>query len=33
VGIGQFPSISEAQQEATTLPDPYNNQNFIHRLQ
>ena len=33
VGIGQFPTITEAQQEATTLPDPYNNQNFIQRLQ
>lgn len=33
VGIGQFPTINEAQQEATTLPSPYNNQNFIHRLQ
>ena len=33
VGIGQFPSIREAQQEATTLPDPYNSQNFIQRLQ
>lgn len=33
VGIGQFPTIREAQQEATTLPDPLNNQNFIQRLQ
>lgn len=33
VGIGQFPTIREAQQEATTLPEPYNNQNFIQRLQ
>lgn len=33
VGIGQFPTIREAQQEATTLPDPFNNQNFIQRLQ
>lgn len=33
VGIGQFPTINEAQQEATTLPDPLNNQNFIQRLQ
>lgn len=33
VGIGQFPTIREAQQEATTLPEPFNNQNFIQRLQ
>lgn len=33
VGIGQFPTIAEAQQEATKLPDPLNNQNFIQRLQ
>lgn len=33
VGIGQFPAIREAQQEATTLPEPLNNQNFIQRLQ
>lgn len=33
VGIGQFPTIREAQQEASTLPEPYNNQNFIQRLQ
>jgi nucleoid DNA-binding protein/cell division septation protein DedD len=33
VGIGQFPTIREAQQEASTLPDPYNSQNFIQRLQ
>jgi len=33
VGIGQFPTIREAQQEATTLPDPFNNQNFIQRIQ
>ena len=33
VGIGQFPTIAEAQQEATTLPSPLNKQNFIQRLQ
>lgn len=33
VGIGQFPTVQEALQEATTLPDPFNNQNFIQRLQ
>lgn len=33
VGIGQFPTIREAQQEATTLPEPFNNQNFIQRIQ
>lgn len=33
IGLGQFPTISEAQQEATTLPEPFNNQNFIQRLQ
>lgn len=33
VGIGQFPTIREAQQEATTLPESFNNQNFIQRLQ
>ncbi|WP_340103436.1 SPOR domain-containing protein [Rhodohalobacter sp. 8-1] len=33
VGIGQFPTIREAQQEATTLPEPFNNDNFIQRIQ
>ena len=33
VGIGQFPTVQEAVQEASTLPEPFNNQNFIQRLQ
>lgn len=33
VGIGQFATIREAQQEAETLPEPFNNQNFIQRIQ
>ena len=33
IGIGQFESIQSAMAEAETLPDPYRNQNFIHRLQ
>ena len=33
VSIGQFPTIEEAQNSASTLPEPYNNQNFIQRIQ
>jgi len=33
VGIGQFESIQSALSEAETLPEPYRNQNFIHRIQ
>ncbi|MFO7845191.1 MAG: SPOR domain-containing protein [Balneolaceae bacterium] len=33
VGIGQFPDVETAQQEAATLPDPFKNQHFIQRLQ
>jgi len=33
VGIGQFESIQAAINEAENLPEPYNNQNFIHRIQ
>lgn len=33
VSIGQFPSIDAAVSAATELPSPYNQQNFIQRLQ
>ncbi len=33
IGIGQFESVQSAMAEAETLPEPYRNQNFIHRLQ
>lgn len=33
IGIGQFESIPSAMAEAEILPEPYRNQNFIHRLQ
>lgn len=33
VGIGQFESIQAALSEAESLPEPYRNQNFIHRIQ
>lgn len=33
VSVGQFPSISEAQEAATKLPSPYNSNNFIQRIQ
>lgn len=33
VSLGQFPSIEEAQQQAKTLPAPYNTENFIQRIQ
>lgn len=32
VSVGQFPSISDAQEEAAELPAPYNEQNFIQRI-
>lgn len=32
VSVGQFPSISDAQEEAAELPTPYNEQNFIQRI-
>lgn len=33
VSVGQFESLGDAQAAATRLPEPYNNQNFIHRIQ
>lgn len=33
VSIGQFPTISEAQQAAAELPNPYSSNNFIQRIQ
>ncbi len=33
VSVGQFPSISEAQQAAAELPNPYSTNNFIQRIQ
>jgi cell division septation protein DedD len=33
VSVGQFETIADAQQAANELPEPYNNQNFIHRIQ
>ncbi|CAN5170820.1 hypothetical protein BH23BAC3_BH23BAC3_00130 [soil metagenome] len=33
VGIGQFETIQSALSEAESLPEPYRNQNFIHRIQ
>jgi len=31
--LGQFESISDAQEAAQTLPEPYNENNFIQRIQ
>lgn len=33
VGIGQFETVQSALSESETLPEPYRNQNFIHRIQ
>lgn len=33
VGLGQFETIQSAVSEAESLPEPYRNQNFIHRIQ
>jgi nucleoid DNA-binding protein len=33
VSLGQFESISDAQEAAETLPQPYNENNFIQRIQ
>lgn len=33
VSVGQFESVSSAQQQANNLPEPYRNQNFIQRIQ
>ncbi len=33
VSVGQFPTISEAQQAAAELPSPYSTNNFIQRIQ
>ncbi|NBC26286.1 MAG: hypothetical protein GVY08_05465 [Bacteroidetes bacterium] len=33
VGVGQFESVASAMSEAETLPDPFNTQNFIQRIQ
>lgn len=33
VSLGQFESISDAQEAAETLPEPYNENNFIQRIQ
>lgn len=33
VGLGQFPSVQSALDEASNLPSPFNNQNFIQRIQ
>jgi cell division septation protein DedD len=33
VSVGQFSSFAEAQENTTRLPPPYNQQNFIHRIQ
>lgn len=33
VGIGQFETLQSALSESETLPEPYRNQNFIHRIQ
>ena len=32
VGIGQFPTISRAQDAATKLPEPYNTKHFLKRI-
>lgn len=33
VGVGQFESVESALSEAETLPEPFNTQNFIQRIQ
>jgi len=33
VGIGQFESVQSALSESEAIPEPYRNQNFIHRIQ
>jgi len=33
VGLGQFETIQAALSEAESLPEPFRNQNFIHRIQ
>jgi cell division septation protein DedD len=33
VSVGQFPTISDAQQAAAELPNPYSTNNFIQRIQ
>ena len=33
VSVGQFPTISDAQQAAAELPNPYSTNNFIRRIQ
>lgn len=33
VSVGQFETLSDAQNATSRLPSPYNNQNFIHRIQ
>jgi cell division septation protein DedD len=33
VSVGQFPTISDAQQAAAELPNPYSSNNFIQRIQ
>lgn len=33
VSVGQFETLSDAQEAARQLPTPYNTQNFIHRIQ
>jgi len=32
VGVGQFPSIPDAQEAAKELPSPFNTENFIQRI-
>ena len=33
VSVGQFETLQDAQKAAQNLPEPYNTQNFIHRIQ
>lgn len=33
VSVGQFETLQDAQRATTNLPEPYNTQNFIHRIQ
>lgn len=33
VSLGQFPTIADAQENASELPSPYNTENFIQRIQ
>jgi len=33
VSVGQFETLQDAQQATRNLPEPYNTQNFIHRIQ